>query len=105
MDGEKSSMVGGTCSYKSLCNYNANGAMASTEGVPSMQCQLIGGFAMDYPPKYDTLSHGGRGNGCGGFFKLKGAYPCSAKDKTWTVRPCTTSPAKGADCWKANCGN
>ncbi len=91
-------MVGSTCSYKSLCNYNSNGAMALIpQGVPDMATQVVPNYK--YPPPYNTLSHG-KPYSCGGKFNLKDAYPCTARDKTFSPRCCTTSPAKGADCWK-----
>jgi hypothetical protein len=44
----------------------------------------------DYPPKYDTLSHGSNYL-CGGYFDMQKAYPranCSSCDAPYTQRSC-----------------
>jgi len=71
-------MVGqASCSYSNLrSTYGPSGSFAE---IPSMATYQVpkycpGGPAPNYPPAYDTLSHGGKG-GCGGYFNLKSAFP------------------------------
>jgi len=51
------------------------------------------GPAPNYPPAYNTLSHG-QDYMCGGYFSMKGAYPgasCKSCNATYIKRPCAGS--------------
>lgn len=48
------------------------------------------GAGPNYPPKYDTLSHGQQYQ-CGGYFNVQGAYPladCKSCNVEYVQRPC-----------------
>ncbi|MDC3332970.1 hypothetical protein OAV62_01895 [bacterium] len=75
------------CSYSSL-GHTYKGHPSNV--VPPMSNYMVPDYCPDgpgpnYPPRYDTLTHGGRGS-CGGKFDLQGAYPyadcssCLGKD-------------------------
>lgn len=61
------------------------------------------GKGPNYPPKYDTFTHGQKQQ-CGGYFKLTGAYPfatCDSCNVSYTKRPCSGT----IGCGNANGGN
>lgn len=93
-------MVGSTCSYKSLCNYNASMGVPIPQGVPDMSVQLIPEWS--YPPSYSSLTHGNKPYSCGGKFTLRDSYPCSHRDKSFKKRCCLTSKPRSSNCW--DCG-
>lgn len=86
----------GGCTYTSLRDYNLGQPEAPLcSAIPSMATQVVpmycpSGPGPNYPPKYNTLQHGGQGN-CGGYFGVQGAYPytdginCATK---FVARPC-----------------
>lgn len=82
-----------SCSYSSLGSTWAGkmaqplSSVVNSYTVPKLCAQ---GEGPNYPPRYDTLSHGGANN-CGGYFKLPSAYPsadCSSCKVNYTERTC-----------------
>jgi len=80
------------CTYSQLGNVYA-GQMAGqitqqdVYVVPQL-CQ--NGAGPNYPPKYNTLSHGQQYQ-CGGYFNVKGAYPysdCTSCNVNYVKRGC-----------------
>lgn len=64
------------CSYSRLGNTYGN---SGPSAIPNMAVYSVpkycpNGPKPNYPPPYDTLSHGGKG-GCGSHFNLKSAFP------------------------------
>lgn len=81
------------CTYSSLANTYA-GKMAGRESAPMAMYVVpklcAGGQGPQYPPAYNTFSHGQQYN-CGGYFNIKGAYPfatCNSCKLDFTERPC-----------------
>lgn len=72
-----------SCSYRALATtYPANGSYT----VPN----LCSGYSQ-YPPAYNTLSHGNRGQ-CGTHFSFASAYPdatCTSCNIQYGPRPCS----------------
>lgn len=85
------------CTYSRLSTIS-QGQMAGMSGmtVPGQNEYVVpkyctSGSGPNYPPRYDTLSHGQDAN-CGGYFKFQGAYPfadCKSCQTSFTKRPCT----------------
>lgn len=89
-------MVGNPgCTYSNLVGTYANGQQMLQNAVPGMNQYDVpkmcpSGSAPNYPPRYDTLSHG-QNYLCGGYFSMKGAYPqadCTSCNAPYTKRPC-----------------
>jgi hypothetical protein len=78
------------CSYSSLRNVWGSGNEGlSNYTVPNL-CPT--GEGPNYPPRYDTLTHGNKGGACGGYFHLKSAYPyagCDTCSASYVNRSCT----------------
>jgi hypothetical protein len=77
------------CTYSSL-NRVYGGKMADGRVVRQQNYVVPkycpNGPGPNYPPRYDTLSHGGQNN-CGGHFSMKGAYPYASCDSCVTPYP------------------
>ena len=81
------------CSYSSL--NKTYGLHSSNQNVPSMAKYTVpqylpNGSGPNYPPKYNTLSHG-QDYVCGGYFNMQGAYPhasCDSCNVNYVQRPC-----------------
>jgi hypothetical protein len=80
------------CTYSRLGNVYqgqmAGGAAAQNNYIVPKLCP--NGPGPNYPPKYDTLSHG-QAYQCGGYFGLSGAYPfadCQNCQADYVQRPC-----------------
>lgn len=69
--------------YSNLASYNVDRTSSMygmpqyssgpyNPGVPSMAVQVIPQFSS---PGYNALQHGVKGQACGGYFKVKSAYP------------------------------
>ena len=80
------------------CSYSRLGStyqgMSSTNnigsGVYNVPRLCPNGPAPNYPPAYDTFSHGQQ-YVCGGYFNIKGAYPladCENCGAQYVSRPC-----------------
>lgn len=82
------------CTYSSLAS-TYSGKMASGGAYAPMANYVVpkmcpSGPGPQYPPAYNTFSHGQAYN-CGGYFNIKGAYPyatCSSCQLSFTERPC-----------------
>jgi hypothetical protein len=82
------------CTYSRLGSLSDGPRMLS--GTLSDQGQYIvpkycpDGAGPNYPPKYDTLTHGQK-YACGGYFSMSGAYPygdCEGCKTEYVKRPC-----------------
>ena len=81
------------CTYSQLANtymgrYAGMSAPPMSMYVVPKFCQ--GGSGPQYPPAYDTLTHGQKYN-CGGYFAVTGAYPyatCNSCQQEFVDRPC-----------------
>lgn len=82
------------CTYSNLRNIYMG---QQADGVVPSQSEYIvpklcpNGAGPNYPPRYDTLSHG-QNYLCGGYFSLKGAYPyatCTSCQSDYVKRPCS----------------
>lgn len=65
------------CTYTSLANLsqgNVAPGVAFNMGETMVPKFCPSGPGPNYPPRYDTLTHGGK-NGCGGYFNFTNAYP------------------------------
>ena len=101
MNYEYQSTVGSTpCTYSSLRQTydgkNAGGHIPNQGNyrVPNL---CPNGSGPNYPPSYDTLTHGQK-HQCGGYFGLKGAYPfasCNACNAPYTNRVCSSNHTCG----------
>lgn len=82
------------CTYSRLGNIYAGQSQAD-DGAPAMNTYIVpklcpNGPAPNYPPRYDTLSHGANYL-CGGYFSVKNAYPtanCGPCNAEYVDRPC-----------------
>jgi hypothetical protein len=83
------------CTYSSLGNVCSGGGSNSFQVPLANQGYVVPKFCPDgaepnYPPRYDTLSHGQKYQ-CGGYFNVSGAYPyatCSSCNSSFVNRPC-----------------
>ena len=85
-------------SLSSACNSNSSNMAYSLGAVktPVMSNYVVplmcpGGQGPNYPPRYDTLSHG-QPYVCGGHFTITGAYPyadCTNCGLQFVNRPCS----------------
>ncbi len=87
------------CTYSKLGNISS-GQMAGqtiTQNSYLVPNYCSSGAGPNYPPPYNTLSHGQAYN-CGGYFNIKGAYPyadCVNCATNFVQRPCTGSISCG----------
>jgi hypothetical protein len=80
------------CTYSSLGSLHYNGDI---QRLTPMSVTVVPQLCPDtdmssYPPRYDALSHGNRGN-CGGYFTKKDAYPnqtCAGCKAPYVPRAC-----------------
>ena len=89
------------------CSYSRLGQQpySASQGQPQQGMYIVPNFVHgdpthpSYPPRYDTLQHGGKYD-CGGYFNIKGAYPyatCSECKAIYTKRPCDGQVSTGPD--------
>lgn len=87
------------CSYSSLRNvYSGQSASGESAQMANYIVPKLcpNGAAPNYPPRYDTLSHG-QNYLCGGYFNMQGAYPlasCTDCKADYIQRPCTGNIAR-----------
>ncbi len=83
------------------CTYSRLGSIYSGQmagAIPQDGSYLVpkycpGGPGPNYPPKYNTLSHG-QDYMCGGYFNVTGAYPyadCTSCKTGFVSRPCKST--------------
>lgn len=90
-----------TCSYSKLgglANASVMSSMAASNasnnapiGTYNVPLYCPEGPGPNYPPRYDTFSHGQQYQ-CGGYFSIQGAYPyadCASCKTTFVQRPCS----------------
>lgn len=81
------------CTYSRLGNvYSGRSANGNVDSMANYVVPKFcpNGPGPNYPPRYDTLSHGQAYN-CGGYFDVSGAYPyadCTSCKAGFTTRPC-----------------
>ncbi len=80
------------CTYSSLGSvYSGQMAgMVGAQGSYVVPQYCPSGPGPNYPPKYNTLSHG-QTYLCGGYFNVSGAYPyadCTSCKSNFVTRPC-----------------
>lgn len=82
------------CTYSSLNKsyglHSAPSAQVSSMANYTVPQYLPNGAGPNYPPKYNTLSHG-QEYVCGGYFNMQGAYPyasCESCNVNYVQRPC-----------------
>ncbi len=81
------------CTYSNLgSTYNGRfaGDQIQSQANYTVPKLCMNGNRPNYPPTYNTLSHG-QDYLCGGYFSMKGAYPeasCDSCNAEYVQRPC-----------------
>lgn len=83
--------AGDVASNLNQCHADYAAQQAAPVGQYNVPKYCPSGPGPNYPPAYDTLTHGGKG-GCSGHFNMLAAYKhadCSGCHVQRTTRPCT----------------